>query len=114
MPLDTSHQVLGNILRDMSDSLITGLYDTIHHDITKMDESASAIALKPGATRSATAKTIRDMRVEKTANMLEVITERFMVFGYNVLHRSNHWFTETSPFPFDPMLLGDELPLRRQ
>ena len=113
MPLESSHEVLGSILRDMSESLITGLYDTIHHDITEMDETADTISVKPGATHRATAKAIRDMRVEKTANILELITERYMVFGYNVLHRSNHWFTETSPFPFDPVLLGNNLPSRR-
>ena len=110
MGTQVSHQILGGILNDLSRPLVIDLYETLYHDIGVMEGDIADMGESDERTRQG-AKVERARR-KKLSKMLAMIQERYMVFGYSVLHRANLWFTEDSHYPFDPAFLTDELPSR--
>ena len=110
MGTEVSHQILGGILNELSTPLVIDLYDTLYHDIGVMEGEIADMGQADERTRQG-AKVERTRR-KGLAKMLRMIQERYMVFGYSVLHRANLWFTENSLYPFDPAYLTNELPSR--
>mgnify|MGYP001227403294 CR=1 FL=1 len=111
MGMHVSHQLLGGIINDSASPLVRDLYETIYHDIGEMEKKLTELGVADDRTRQG--KKHRRLRNKKTDDIYKVIVERYMVFGYNVLHRANMWFTETSSYPFDPSLLTQEFENRR-
>jgi len=111
MGTHVSHNLLCSTITELSSSMISDLYDTLYHDIGAMEEEIEGM----GAAHQSSRQGARRMRVrqEYIAKMFQLISERYMVFGYNVLHRANLWFTETSSYPFNPERLLDALAVRR-
>lgn len=110
MGTEVSHQILGGIINELSTPLVIDLYDTLYHDIGVMEGEIADMGEPDERTRQG-AKVERARR-KKLSKILGIISERYMVFGYSVLHRANLWFTEESSYPFDPALLTNELPSR--
>ena len=111
MGTQVSHQILGETINHLSGPLVVQLYDTLYHDIGAMEEDIADMGDADVRTRQG--KRRERMRCDKISNMLRIISERYMVFGYNVLHRANMWFTESSSYPFDPAVLANDLESRR-
>ena len=111
MGTQVSHQILGEVVNNLSTPLVVELYDTIYNDIGVMEGELAELGDADGRTRQG--KRRERMRRNKLANILRLITERYMVFGYIVIHRVNLWFTEDTSYPFDPVLLVNDLENRR-
>ena len=111
MGMEVSHQILGETLTRLSQPLVVELYDTLYHDIGIMEEKLSDMGYADIRTRQGNRR--EDFRRKELSNICRIISERYMVFGYNVLHRASLWFTENSSYPFDPAYLIENLPSRR-
>jgi hypothetical protein len=111
MGTQVSHQILGDVINNLSTPLVVELFDTIYHDIGVMEGKLAK--LRDADDRTRQGKRRECMRRNILSNILRLITERYMIFGYNVIHRTNLWFTEESPYPFDPVLLVNDLETRR-
>lgn len=111
MGTHVSHQILGEAINQLSTPLVVELYDTLYHDIGVMEEEIAEMGDVDVRTRQG--KRREHLRRNKISDMLRIISERYMVFGYSVLHRANMWFTESSSYPFDPVLLANDLESRR-
>ncbi len=111
MGMQVSHQLLGETLSQLSKPLVVELYETLYHDIGIMEEKLSDMGYADIRTRQGRRR--EDLHRKQLSDMFRLISERYMVFGYNVLHRASLWFTENSSYPFDPAYLIEDLPTRR-
>ena len=107
-PMDpqVSFGLLSDFIQQEITPFVVNLYDTIIHDHTEIERLLSE---RPD-TRDNRAR--EDARLDLIGPILRMITERYMTFGYNILHRSNMWHTNTSGYPYDPIRLVGLLPYR--
>ena len=97
MDVQVAHQLLKNTVLDLGNPLLKNMYDTIYHDIGDMEEKIEEMHKAKD-----TPEKCQTFREKSEYQIMHTISERFMVFGYNVLHRANLWHTEESSFPGDP------------
>ena len=117
MDIQVSHEMLAGLVREACPTMVVGLYDTIYHDIVEMDKEIESLAPDNQSQTRASSSTIskkrEDIRDQKTKKIMQMMSSRYMIFGYNVLHRANMWHAQESAYPFDPINLIDSIELRR-
>ena len=96
MDVQVAHQLLKTTVLDSGNPLLKNMYETIYHDIGDMEEKIEEMQKEKKSPLKCQA-----FRNDSEYKIMHTISERFMVFGYNVLHRANLWHTEESTFPGD-------------
>ena len=103
-----SQQMLGLTLNELIGPMVIEMYETIYHDIAEMEKKLQDM---PNTTRNQKEKG-GEIRLVESNKILQMISERYMIFGYNILARSNMWHTGDIGYPRNPMDLVVNLPHR--